>query len=845
MGRKAMAEIRRKLREVVTEDYRKFIKYYLADVKRIQELRERRLVVVSGDDPIKVGGVTADVVLKFVKKLKKMGLLKGPVPVLHVFHDEFPDARQRAKILSNVLGKNPDVDLTQAVYEVSKKFLGSTFKVLIMDLVNDLKPNDVGRLMGIVEGGGIVIYMAPSLERWPRLKTIFRQNLAVPNHPEPRYVFISYFIRKLMEHKGIYIFDTDNGRLVKTGFLKMKKRRRAREKLKLPKDVLFPKEIYKVALTQDQVNVIKLIEDHLVPKPGKKRVAIVITADRGRGKSSAVGIGIVGLINELMRIKNKVRVAVTASAPLSVQAFMELAKKTLDVVGLKYREITREGQVLELKGDRFSIEYWEPYTVLRLNVDVVVVDEAAGIPVPLLHKIWRKYKRTIYATTIHGYEGAGRGFSIRFLKRLQEDKKTKLVLYEMMEPIRYSADDPIEKFQFDVLLLDAEPDPLDKEDLKEIEEGNFEYVKYDPEYLFSKEGEKELRSLFGIYVLAHYRNEPDDLGRIADAPHHSVRAVKLKKSGKIVAAVQLAEEGGLTDDIIDELLMGGKIPGNIIPDRLLKHLRLRDFGKGVGWRIVRIAVHSDVQGKGIGTYALRKVVEEAKRRGYDWVGAGFGVSKELMNFWIKNGFYPLHMSPDRNPVSGEYTSLVVKPLSEKWEELVVRGIKEFSVKLVESLHSVYNDFEPDTIYLLFKKCLRNKEYASKITISDVQASRLQAYVEGIMTFESVGDVMTLLVKKALLMGWISEIGELEASVVIARALQGRDWAYIYEELRVGKVKAVTILRKVAERLGIRARIINPKPEERESEESPDRVLPPEEEGVGSTDNNNNNYGGEE
>lgn len=798
--KKKMEEIRAKLREVVTEDYKKLVKRLSVDIKQALAARERRLIVISGDDPIKAGGITAEIVNKYVKRLKKLGKLSAPITVLHVYHDEFPDGRIRAKILKNVLGNNEDVDFTQAVYEISKKFLGSTFRVLIMDLVNDLKPNDVGRLMGIVEGGGIIIFMAPPIEKWPYVKTIFRQNLAVPNHPEPRYVFISYFVRKLMEHEGIYIFDVDKGRLIKDGFKKLKQRKRRKQSILLPKQRVFPDEIYEMALTQDQVNVIKIIEDHLVPKPGKKHVAIVVTADRGRGKSSAIGISMVGFIKEMLKFKNKVRIAVTASEPLSVQSLMELASDTLKAVGMKHKEIVKEGNVIELKGDRFSIEYWEPYTVLRMNVDVVVVDEAAGIPVPLLHKIWRKFKRTVYATTIHGYEGAGRGFSIRFLKRLKEHPKTKLIMYEMEEPIRYAATDPIERFQFDVLLLDAEPDQLTEEDLKLIEEGDFEYVMYDPEYLFSKEGEKELRSLFGIYVLAHYRNEPDDLGRIADAPHHSIRAIKIRKTGKIVAAAQLAEEGGLPDDIIDELLMGGKIPGNIIPDRLLKHLRIRDFGKGVGWRIVRIAVHISVQGKGIGSFLLQKLVEEAKRRNYSWIGAGFGVSKELMNFWMKNEFLPVHMSPDRNQVSGEYTSLVIKPLTKEWEQLIDRGVKEFSIKLVESLHSVYWDFEPDTVYLMFTNGLGWPEYAERFTLSDVQMDRLHVYVQGIMTYESVADAVTIVVKKALLDGRIKELDELEASVAIARTLQGRLWDHIYEDLRVGKAKATSIMRKVVSKL---------------------------------------------
>jgi tRNA(Met) cytidine acetyltransferase len=479
-------EIRSKLREAATDDYRRFVKRLLRDVRNAVKGKERRLVVMAGSDPVKVAGLVADVAGKYVRRYRELEGSGRSVRLLHIFHDEFPDARIRAKIIKQVLGSRSDVEFTQDVYEASSKFLGTTYDVLILDLTNDLKPNDVGRLTGVVAGGGLLIFMTPDVKVWNEMDTIFRSNLAVPNHPKPRHVFIKYFVRKLFEHEAIYIFDTDSGRILKDGFRKSKKV--GRKQLSLPENRLFPDEVYSKALTQDQVNVIKLVEDNLVPNPGRRHVALVIVADRGRGKSCAIGISLAGFVREMLKYKNRVRIAVTASEPLSVQSLMSLAAETLDAVGLSYNKVIKKGNIIELKGDRYSIEYWEPFTVLKLGVDMVVVDEAAGIPVPLLHRIWRKFRRTIYATTIHGYEGAGRGFQIRFLKKLKEDKKTELVLYEMTEPIRYSKEDPIETFLFDVLKLNAEPDTLDKQDLEEIKKKAFEYVTYDPEYLFSKEG---------------------------------------------------------------------------------------------------------------------------------------------------------------------------------------------------------------------------------------------------------------------------------------------------------------------------------------------------------------------
>jgi tRNA(Met) cytidine acetyltransferase len=797
-------ELQERLREVVSaEGYRTFLKDFSDDIARAYASNERRLVVLCGSDPIKVAGLTIDLIRRYIRKLRRLRK-SAKLSVIHVFHDEFPDARLRATlvkdlILSKKLVDTREVTIEQTVYEASKKYLGTTQDVLILDLTNDLKPNDVGRLIGIVRGGGLIVMWGPPLESWETVKTIFKSNLVTPRHPEPRNIFIRYFVRKLMKHEGIYLIDADTGKLVKSGQV-MRKHSKEVRSVKIPEDAVFPRSLYELALTQDQVNVIKLIEDNLVPKPGSKHVAVIITSDRGRGKSSAIGIAIIGLIKELMKFKNRVRVAVTASDSSAIQSLMMLAEKGLNALGLEYRKVVKEGDLIELKGDRFSIEYWEPYTVTKLKVDVVVVDEAAGLPVPLLHTIWKNFNRTIYATTIHGYEGAGRGFSVRFLKKLREDPKTLMITYEMSEPIRYSANDPIEKFQFDALLLDAEPDELTDEDIKEIERGNLEYVTYEPEYLFSEAGEKELRSLFGIYVLAHYRNEPDDLGRLADAPHHSMRAVRIKSSGKIVGAAQLAEEGGLSDELINELLVGGKIPGNIIPDRLLKYFRLRELGKGIGWRIVRIAVHIDVQGMGIGSFLLNEIVNEAVRRGYSWVGAGFGLSRELLNFWLKNNFKLLHLSPDRNPVSGEYTALVVRPLNSEWVSLIDTCAKDFTIRLIGSLHTVYRDLESDVTYLILKSGINYPELSERFELTEAQKERLKLYLEGLMTYESAADAVNFAVLKSVVEGKLNVLTPLEGQVCVARCLKGLSWEEITQELNYPSSKAVVVLRKALEKL---------------------------------------------
>ncbi len=765
--------------------------------------RFRALVVISGSDPEELGKLLARALLYYERSFRKHSrVLKKPFEklyALYVYHDEFPEAVHMKNVFEKLFeerAKTTKVKFT--VYEVSERYLGSTFDILVMDLTKDLKPNDLGRLVGIVRGGGLVVLITPPWNEWDKFMTIFKRNLAVPQFPNPRHVFISWIKRKLLEHDGIAIYDSDNRHVIKN-FTVLKKIAARKKKIVYPEDSLFPRSIYEQALTQDQVNVIKLIEKlYEKPRRGKKKV-IVLTADRGRGKSCAVGIGIVGLILLLSKIKPKVRVLVTAPAPTNVQSLMMLAAQTLDKHRMEHREIKRGGQVIELRGDRFSIEYWEPLSIPRLRGDIVVVDEAAGISVPMLYRIWEAYDRLIFSTTIHGYEGAGRGFSVRFLSRIKKDPKTTLYQYEMTEPIRYAENDPIEKWQFDALLLDAEPAELDETDYRFIAEKKFEYIAYDPEYLFSPTGESELRQLFGIYVLAHYRNEPDDLGMIADAPHHIVRAVKLP-SGKIVCALQIAIEGPIEREKAAELLKGGKIPGNIIPDRFLKHQRIIEFAETQGWRIVRIATHPDVQGRGIGTWALSMVLREAREKGLDWVGAGFGVNEQLLKFWIKSGFHTVHISPDRNPVSGEYTVLVIHPLTRRTQEIVNIAVNEFKVKLLNSMAINYSDLEVEVARLMLEQgnpFIDTDNPADLFT--PVQIDRLWVYCLGPMTFEAAADLMNYIAKLYWLLPRNKRPGlpRLHEYILIGKALQGRSWDEMAYLLRIKAKHVMEEARSIA------------------------------------------------
>ncbi|MEM0021108.1 MAG: tRNA(Met) cytidine acetyltransferase TmcA [Fervidicoccaceae archaeon] len=808
LGRREIEEIsREKIAELLkslSPSLKKLSGKIRRNTKRYLESRHRRLIVLSGGDPGKQGFYAAYIIHQYSLELRKLTGRKARV--LYIYHDELEESRIRKEVFRQFLkmrkkGKESGEERRIDIYEKSDKYLGTTFDALVLDLSDDLRPNDVGRLVETVRGGGIVIFIAPDLNSWGNKLTIFKQRLLVPGYSEPRHVFISWFIRTLMKAEGTYIYDLGSDRIVKNAKVKLERPQKEQNiEESIPEKTKFPRKLYELALTTDQVMAAVTLET-LIDKPRKgwKKV-VLITADRGRGKSCALGIGLIGIAESMKEFKHKVRIIVTSPEPQNVQSLFLLAKKAAEALGYKVNAVQRGGNIIELQGPFFSIEYWSPLSVPKIKGDIVAVDEASGIHVPLLMNILKSHDRIAFSATLHGYEGGGRGFSVRFLGELKNMKNIEISSCELKTPIRYGEEDPVEKWLYRTLLLDAEPDELDENDIQDIERGDLEYVSIRPEELFTEEKEKLLRSIFGIYVLAHYRNQPDDLAMLADAPHHLIRAVMTKNSRKVLCSLQLAVEGGLDEQTVDTLLRGNKIPGNIIPDRVLKHIRIWEMGFLRGIRIVRIATHPRVQSKGIGSFALKKLVEEATAMGMDWVGSGFGVNNKLLSFWIKNGFTPIHMSPDRNPISGEYTVIVLKGLSSVAKEIVELGRLYMKRKLVKSLRDVYKDLESDVAISIIRSTNKVKSQPPKMSEMDID--RLWIYVYGPMTYEAVSDIMWELARFYFEsdMGEIIRLGEREEIILLQKVLQGRSWEEISRSLHLRDIDVMQYLKDAAREL---------------------------------------------
>ena len=403
--------------------------------------------------------------------------------------------------------------------------------------------------------------------------------------------------------------------------------------------------------------------ESLHPAAGAPPCAVVLTADRGRGKSSALGLAAAGLQRQ------GVTVAVTGPGD---EACAEVLRRAAE----------RGGP---------APPYVPPAEVTPATADVLLVDEAAALSVASLRSLAEAIPRLGFATTVHGYEGTGQGFAVRFRGHLAARGGTFREV-TLDEPIRWSPGDPLEAWARDAFLLDAEPVPRREVDRIAANATPIEVERVGQDAL--ARDERPLRELFGLLVHAHYRTSPEDLVHMLDGPN--VHVVIARAGDHAVGAALLAREGGLPDEVCDALLAGRRrVRGNMLPETLTCHLAESESGRLRALRVLRLAVHPALQRRGIGRRLLDAAAEQAAAEGVDYLGAGFAATPALLRFWACCGFGPVRLAVTRSRVSGEHSAVVIKALSARAEPMELRLLRAFLRRFPHVLADALRGLEPE------------------------------------------------------------------------------------------------------------------------------------------------------
>lgn len=467
-------------------------------------------------------------------------------------------------------------------------------------------------------------------------------------------------------------------------------------------------------VTEEQQTAVEAIMNVI---RGKSKRPLVLTADRGRGKSSALAIACAQLLASAKN-DNKLHIIITAAELNSLQIFFSQLAASLP-------EGAREDHRFAMPYGLVEFVAVDKLLELQPKSSLVLVDEAAAIPVYLLEGLLSQYSRIIFASTIHGYEGAGRGFTLKFQQSLTQLFPQWRSLH-INEPIRWRSGDPLEQLIFDTCLLNAELPSLcntPQGNVLSIVHSQLKFKHFTVEDLLANES--LLRGVFSILVTAHYQTKPSDVQMLLDNEQIQLVCLLSTNDGaeQVVAVALLMNEGKLTQNQVTEeeiqRVYQGKrrLKNHFTPQSLLTQCGVMQAFDYHYIRVMRIAVHPQIQNQGVGSFFLNEITRYAKEQDADFIASSFGATKNLLSFWLNENFTLGRIGFSKDKASGEQSALVLKSLSvdaeqtlntintefyRTFEYLMTEEYKGLSTKLVALILQYYPQSSLSTLNTLDK-----------------------------------------------------------------------------------------------------------------------------------------------
>ena len=237
----------------------------------------------------------------------------------------------------------------------------------------------------------------------------------------------------------------------------------------------------------------------------------------------------------------------------------------------------------------------------------------------------------------------------------------------LQQPIRWAENDPLECFINHTLLLDVDLAPCPPCEERGGEGGgDVQYCQLNRDNL--AQNEPLLRQLFGLLVTAHYQTRPSDLRQMLDAPDISIHV--LQQGESIFAVALLSREGGLDADLTTAIHAGKRRPhGHPVPQTLTFHAGIAGAAELVCERVMRIAVHPNLQGQGLGSQLLGHLVAYVESSGADYIGVSYALTPALLRFWEHAGFRLARVGHRKDTASGSHSAVQIRGLTAAGQAL--------------------------------------------------------------------------------------------------------------------------------------------------------------------------------
>ncbi|KAH3901377.1 ribosome biosynthesis protein KRE33 SCDLUD_002869 [Saccharomycodes ludwigii] len=688
-------------------------------------------------------------------------------------------------------------------YKETEKILGNTYGMCILQDFEALTPNLLARTIETVEGGGIIVLLLKSMSSLKQLYTMtmdIHSRYRTEAHDDVVARFNERFILSLGSNENCLVVDDELNVLPISGGKHVKALPLADDDELTPKqtelknlkesleDVQPAGSLVGLSRTVNQAQAILTFIDTISEKNLNSTVAL--TAGRGRGKSAALGISIAAAIAH-----GYSNIFVTSPSPENLKTLFEFIFKGFDALGyqehIDYDIIQSTNPAFNKaivrvdvkRGHRQTIQYIIPQDSHVLGqAELVVIDEAAAIPLPIVKKLLGPYL-VFMASTINGYEGTGRSLSLKLIQQLREQSEstgreqsqTELVSRDnhkttdsnlggrtlrevsLDEPIRYAPGDLVEKWLNKLLCLDVQliknarfasrgtPHPS---------ECNLFIVNRDTLFSYHPVSENFLQKMMSLYVASHYKNSPNDLQLMSDAPAHQLFVllppIDPKDGARVpdpLVVVQIALEGEISKESVrNSLSRGQRAGGDLIPWLISQQFQDEDFASLSGARVVRIATNPEYASMGYGSRAIEllgdyfegkftDLNEHNKTKNYDinrvndydlsrtnllkedvklrdastlpplllklseqpphflhYLGVSYGLTNSLHKFWKRNRFVPVYLRQTSNDLTGEHTCVMLKVLDNREDNWLSEFARDFHKRFLSLLSYDFKKF---------------------------------------------------------------------------------------------------------------------------------------------------------
>ncbi|XP_041853106.1 RNA cytidine acetyltransferase [Melanotaenia boesemani] len=737
------------------------------------------------------------------------------------------------KIKTGTLNLNQDdpfelfiaaTNIRYCYYNETHKILGNTYGMCVLQDFEALTPNLLARTVETVEGGGIVVILLRTMNSLKQLYTMtmdVHTRYRTEAHQDVVGRFNERFILSLASCKNCVVIDDQLNILPISSHMANIKPVPPKtqedglspreQELKDLKDSLQDTQPVGVLVdscrTMDQAKAVLKFIEAISEKTLRSTVAL--TAARGRGKSAAMGLAVAGAV--AFGYSN---IFVTSPSPDNLHTMFEFIFKGFDA--LQYQEHLDYEIIQSLnpefnkavvrvnifKEHRQTIQYIHPGDAVKLGqAELLIIDEAAAIPLPLVKNLLGSYL-VFMASTINGYEGTGRSLSLKLIQQLRqqsaesqqnmsaENRSTNTArltaartLHEVSlhESIRYAPGDPMERWLNELLCLDCLNIPRLISGCPLPQTCDLYYVNRDTLFCYHKASEAFLQRLMALYVASHYKNSPNDLQMLSDAPAHHLFCLlppvppTQNSLPEVLAVVQVCLEGEISrQSILNSLSRGKKASGDLIPWTVSEQFQDPEFGSLSGGRVVRIAVNPDYQGMGYGSRALQLLqmyyegkfptmdesthsnhtkitsvsseavslleevitprkelpplllkLSERRAERLDYLGVSYGLTAQLLKFWKKAGYTPVYLRQTPNDLTGENSCVMLKKLNTddapEQSQWLAAFWKDFRRRFLALLSYQFSSFHPSLALTI----LQNKK--SKEETTTLSSSELAMY----------------------------------------------------------------------------------------------------------------------